>query len=315
MARNSVQFQKGMSEPEFQRLYGSEELCVAALTAWRWPNGFVCVRCGHDQGYLMSKRKLYQCANCRTQTSLTAETIFHSPKLPLTTWFRAMYHLTQSKNGISALELSRRLGVKYDTAWKLKHKLMQVMKERDDEHCTLQGRVEMDDAYLGGSRPGKTGRGADGKAPFIAAVQTDDEGRPVKMSLRVVEGFTWAEVVRFAQKSLTPNTIVHSDGLGCFTGVTVAGCEHEVTISGSGRKAAQNPTFRWVNTVLANVKNAMVGTYRPIALKHAPRYLAEFQYRFNRRFALERMVSRLAYVAVRTPPMPYRLLKLAESHG
>lgn len=315
MARNQVQFQKGMSEPEFQRLYGTEEQCIDALTAWRWPEGFVCPRCSHDHGYVLHKRKLYQCARCRAQTSLTAETIFHATKLPVSTWFRAMYHLTQSKNGVSALELSRRLGVNYDTAWKLKHKLMQVMRERDDERCQLQGRVELDDAYLGGARPGKTGRGASGKAPFIAAVQTDAHGRPLKMSLRAVEGFTWAEVVRFAQKTLSPGALVYSDGLACFSGVAVAGCEHHVHISGSGRQAAQNPTFRWVNTVLANVKNAMTGTYRHISLKHAPRYLAEFQYRFNRRFDLAQMLTRLAYVSLRTPPMPYRLLKLAESHG
>ena len=226
---------------------------------------------------MLQNRKLYQCTQCRTQTSLTAETIFHSTKLPLRTWFRALYHLTQSKNGVSALELSRRLDVNYDTAWKLKHKLMQVMKEREDKCCRLQGRVEMDDAYLGGARPGKGGRGAAGKAPFLAAVQTDPDGRPLQMALRVVEGFTWAEVARFAQQSLSAHAAVYSDGLACFNGVLTAGCAHHVLITGSGRQAAQHPSFRWVNTVLANVKNAMTGTYRHIALKHAPRYLAEFQ--------------------------------------
>jgi hypothetical protein len=175
--------------------------------------------------------------------------------------------------------------------------------------------VALDDAYLGGSQPAKPRRGAAAQAPFIAAVQTNFEGHPQRMSLRVVDGFTWAEVVRFAQKTLSPGAVVYSDGLACFSGVAVAGCEHHVLISGPGRQGAQNPTFRWVNTVLANVKNAMTGTYRHISLKHAPRYLAEFQYRFNRRFNLARMLARLAYVSVRTPPMPYRLLKLAESHG
>ena len=115
-----------------------------------------------------------------------------------------------------------------------------------------------------------------------------------------------------AQKTLAPATRVFSDGLPCFAGVTEAGCEHEPIVSGPGRQAAQNPTFRWVNTVLANIKNAMVGTYRHFDHKHAPRYFAEFQYRFNRRFDLSQMLARLGCVATRTPPMPYRLLKLAE---
>ncbi|MCB1741780.1 MAG: IS1595 family transposase, partial [Gammaproteobacteria bacterium] len=165
MARNQVQFQKGLSEPAFRELYGSEEQCVQALAKWRWPKGFVCPRCQHDRAYLITARALYQCAQCRTQTSLTADTIFHSTKLPLTTWFSALYHLTQAKNEVSAMELGRRLGVSYNTAWKLKHKLMQVMKEREEQRCQLSGRVEMDDAYLGGSRPGKGGRGAAGKMP------------------------------------------------------------------------------------------------------------------------------------------------------
>lgn len=315
MARNQVQFQKGLSDREFFSQYGTEAQCIEALKQWRWPDGFVCPRCVHTRGYFIETRKLYQCAQCRAQTSLTADTIFHSTKLPLTVWFLAMHHLTQSKNGISALELSRRLDVNYDTAWKLKHKLMQVMKERDDEHCQLSERVEMDDAYLGGAQPGKSGRGAAGKTPFIAAVQTDAEGRPQKMRLRVVEGFTWAEVVRFSQKSLLGGTEVHTDGLACFTGVLLADCVHRPQVCGGGRQAAQNPDFHWVNTILANVKNAITGTYRHIDAKHAPRYLAEFQYRFNRRFNLAQLLPRLARVAVRTPPMPYRLLKLAESHG
>src|SRR5215210_8611537 len=116
MARKSVQFQKGLSEPGFEELYGT--------------------------------------------------------KVPLRTWFRAMDHLTQSKQGISSIELGRRLGVTQTTAWTMKHKLAQVMLERDGER-QLTGRVELDDAYLGGERSGgKRGRGSPGKAPFLAAVET-----------------------------------------------------------------------------------------------------------------------------------------------
>jgi transposase-like protein len=171
MPRNSVQFQKGMSDADFDRLYGSEEQCRAALFTWRWPKGFIRPVCGGCKHSVVETRALYQCSACRTQISLTTGTIFHSTKLPLKTWFRALYHMTQSKGGISSLELARRLGVTQNTAWKISHKLMQVMYEREAQK-RLTGRVEMDDAYIGGKREGKRGRGSAGKVPFVAAVET-----------------------------------------------------------------------------------------------------------------------------------------------
>lgn len=314
MARNKVQFQRGLSDSAFHDLYGTEPQCRQALFVWRWPNGFVCPECGHDHACELKTRGLFQCARCRTQTSVTAGTIFHRTRLPLTKWFRAMYHLTQSKNGVSAMELMRRLDVNYDTAWSMKHKLSQVMLERENTR-RLSERVEIDDAYLGGERPGKPGRGADGKTPFIAAVQTDWDGRPHRIVLHTVTGFTSQQVLRFAQRCLMPSAEVYSDGLACFAAVIEHGCSHTTSISGGGRAAATNPTFRWVNTVLGNVKSALVGTYRHLDSKHAPRYLAEFQYRFNRRYDLAGMLARLAYAAVRTPPMPASMLKLAEPCG
>ena len=153
MARNRVQFQKGYSLVQFMDDYGTEEKCTQALFRWRWPNGFVCPRCEHSGHWRHQSRALYQCRSCRHQVSLTAGTIPASTKLPLRIWFLAMYLMTQTKNGISALELSRQLAVSYNTAWKVKHKLMQVMKERDDTR-PLGGWVQLDDVYWGGQRRG-----------------------------------------------------------------------------------------------------------------------------------------------------------------
>ena len=97
--------------------------------------------------------------------------------------------------------------------------------------------------------------------------------------------------------------------------MTQAGCTHEVIKTGGGPKAAKTPAFKWVNTALGNIKAAIVGTYRAVREKHVPRYLAEFEYRFNRRYKLEDMIPRLAFVALRTPPMPYKLLKLADVYA
>ena len=229
MARNQVQFQKGLSEQEFDRLYGIEELCRAVVVAARWPDGFECPACAGWKHSVIKSRGLFQCSACRRQTSPTAGTIFASTKLALRRWFRAMYPMTQSKKGISSIELGRRLGVKQDTAWKVKHKLKQVMLERDAAK-KLSGRIEIDDAYVGGERRGgKRGRGAAGKTPFVAAVETTEDGKPVRLKLRRVAGFSGAAIEDFAERSLAPDCAVVSDGLACFASVTKAGCTHTVS--------------------------------------------------------------------------------------
>ena len=181
MARNKVQFQKGLSEAQFAVLYGTEDQCREAVMRWRWPSGFVCPVCAGEHHSFIKTRALYQCTGCRRQTSVIAGTIFAATKVPLCTWFRAMYHLTQSKGGVSSIELGRRLGVTQTTAWKIKHKLMQAMMERDATK-RLTGRIEIDDAYLGGERNGgKRGRGAPGKTPIVASVETTPEGKPIRL--------------------------------------------------------------------------------------------------------------------------------------
>ena len=131
MARNPVQFQKGISLNAFLSLYGTEDQCFDALYQWRWPNGFLCPHCGHDRCCQLNSRKLQQCNRCHRQTSITAGTIFDSTKLPLTVWFQAIYLMTQDKKGVSAMKLHRHLGISYNAAWRIRHKLMQVMMERD----------------------------------------------------------------------------------------------------------------------------------------------------------------------------------------
>jgi ISXO2-like transposase domain/Transposase zinc-ribbon domain len=312
MARNSVQFQKGLSEAGFEDLYGTEAKCRAAVVAWRWPDGFECPVCGGASHSEAKTRGSFQCSACRRQTSPIAGTIFAATKVPPRTWFRAMYQLTQTKQGISSVELARRLGVTQTTAWTLEHKLAQVMMERDADE-RLHGRVELDDAYLGGERSGgKRGRGAPGKTPFVAAVETTPEGKPVRLKLRRVSGFCGRAISGFARRGLHPGCEVVSDGLACLAAVAAAGCRHEVTKTGSGAAAARTPAFKWVNTALGNIKAAITGTYRSISRKHVPRYLAGFEYRFNRRYDLAAMLPRLTKAALQTPPMPYRLLKLAE---
>ena len=310
MARNKVQFQKGISLNEFLKHYGTEEQCFSALYAWRWPNGFICPNCGHDKCCRLNTNTLQQCNRCHRQTSVTAGTIFESTKLPLTTWFQGLYLITQDKKGISAMQLHRQLGISYNAAWRMKQKLMQVMLERDLEQ-PLADFIELDDAYLGGERTGcKPGRGASGKTPFVAAVQTTCEGHPVRIKLSVVKGFRKTEIGAWGEKHLVEGSTIISDGLACFNAVSDAGCWHHKIVCGGGRASVEEPEFYWVNTILGNLKSALRSTYHAIRPKYVQRYLAEFQYRFNRRYDLSSLIPRLAYVALRTPPMPDRLLKI-----
>ena len=183
---------RGLSDEVFGEAFGTKEQCRAALVRLRWPGGFVCPWCGHREHCVLAGRGLYQCNRCKKQTSPTAGTIFHATKLPLTHWFAAIHLIVTAKNGISSVELGRRLGVKQPTAWAVKHKIMAVMARREGE-TALTGRVEMDDAYLGGVRSGgKRGRGAAGKTPFVAAVSTSPEGRPAQAEAGAGQGLPQA---------------------------------------------------------------------------------------------------------------------------
>ena len=233
MSRNPIQFQKGLSLSEFQRRYGTEARCEAALKAWRWPDGFVCPHCGCRDHAIVGQRRLHLCHGCRRQTSLKAGTIFAKTLLPLTKWLQAMFLITQSKNSISSLELSRQLGVKYDSAWLMRQKLNAVMQS-DEESRKLDGRIEMDDAVLGGEKGelegGKRGRGGPNKIPFVVAVATSDEGRPQRLALMPVAAHNKDEIARIAELHLAPSARVVSDGLACFAAVTKAGCLHEPVV-------------------------------------------------------------------------------------
>ena len=303
MAMNRIQFQKSLSFPEFQKLYGTKEQCEAVLEKARWPHGFVCPHCKCPDYYIAwhGTVKTFQCKQCAIQTSLTAGTIFHASKLPLTSWFLAMYLMTQSKNSISCMELMRMLGASYPAVWRLKHKLMQVMLERE-EKTLLSGRVELDDAYLGGEEHGgKRGRGSENKVPFLAAISTDDEGHPKYAVLTPVKGFTTADVTEWSAKHLYKTAKVVSDGLACFHAVTTAGCQHEPQIVGKERKSTGMGCFNRINTLLGNIKTSFSGTLHAFDFeKYAGRYLAEVQYRFNRRFEMATMLIRLVYASIQT---------------
>lgn len=278
MTTNRLQFQSGLSLKEFLDQYGTEAQCEAALQKARWPSGFICPECQGSSYCIVwhGKVKTFQCNCCHTQTTLTAGTIFHATKLPLVTWFQAMC-------------------------------------ERE-ESTILASRVEVDDAYLGGQRSGgKVGRGSENKVPFVAAVETNEDGHPMYAVFAPVKSFCKAEISAWAHSWLASTAVVVSDGLACFRGVTDAGCTHTPQVVGKGRKSTDMACFAWVNTFLSNIKTAITGTYHSFKFeKYVYRYLAEAQYRFNRRFDLKKMLPRLLYAEAATGKRTEKWLRLTE---
>ena len=288
MAYNPIQFQQGMSLPEFLQCFGTEAACAEALRRSRWPDGFVCPGCGGRTHCCVvgNGRSLYQCHACHRQTSLTAGTLLDNTKLPLTRWFLGIYLISQAKTGLSALELKRHIGVSYPTAWLMHHKIMTAMAGREAQR-RLSGAVQVDDAYLGGERVGgKPGRGSENKVPLVAAVSLNEAGNPLHVKLSPVATFSNEAIATWAKANLKPGCSVLSDGLACFAAVTDAGCTHSAEVVGQ-RKPRDLPQFKWVNTVLGNLKTMLSGAYKAFGYaKYAQRYLGAFAYRFNQRFDL-----------------------------
>lgn len=239
-----------------------------------------------------------------------------STKLPVRTWFLAIFLISQDKTGLSSLALMRQIGTSYRTAWLIHYKLMSTMAQRDGEH-PLSGNVQLDDAYLGGEHPGVVGRGSPNKTPIVAAVQTSNEGHPLRVKFSPVAGFTREAISKWAQANLAPGTDVCSDGLACFAGAIDAGCAHSYIVVGS-RKPRDMPHFKWVNTILGNLKTMINGGHKAFKFhKYASQYLGPFCYRFNARFDLRNLLTSLighAVTGIPTRERKIREMDLAEVH-
>jgi hypothetical protein len=226
------------------------------------PAGFRCPKCGEAgrSEFRAGARKMFQCKACHTQTSIIAGALFQNTRLPLTIWFLAIYLISQARTDLSSLALKRQPGGSCPTARLIQHKLMQTAAEREAPY-TLEGNVQIDDAYLGGRLTGgKAGRGSENKVPFTAAAALNPEGKPLYAKMDPVHSFSRKEIAERAGNRLSPGCMVNSDGLACFAGATDAGCLHNKTAV-AGRKPEDLPEFHWVNTVLGGLKTSFGGAY------------------------------------------------------
>ena len=297
-----------MNVAEFMERFGSQEACVEHLRSVRWGRNlerFACLACGHRKGWWLPKRQLVECCECHRQTSVTAGTVFHRLRSPLWKWFWAIYQLAQDKKGIAAIELAKQISVSYSTAWLMLHKLRRAMRQRDEGYV-LQGLVEVDETYVGGKAEGPRGRGANKKTPVAVALELRSDGKPGHVGMGSLERVDGHCLRRFAEQKIKKGATLKTDGWGAYRSVAKAGYAHEAAVTGSGKAAVQK--FPWLHTFIANMKRMILGTYHSVSPKHLDGYLAEFNYRTNRRWLEANLFDRLIVAAVGSKAVTYREL-------
>jgi len=287
---------------ELERRFSDEAACRAYLFALRWPGGFVCQDCGGRTARPMSSRGLWRCDACRRQVSVTAGTIFQDSKLPLTVWFRAMWHVTSQKNGVSALGLQRVLGLgSYKTAWAMLHKLRRAMVRPGRDR--LRGVVEVDETYWGGEEEGVVGRLTHEKA--LVAVAAEENGGGIgRIRLRRIPDLTRGTLHAFIAESIEPASVVRTDGLSAYLGLTDYRHDRQV----QRKQPPGEHLMPRVHRVVSLLKRWLLGTHQgAVGHDHLDAYLDEFTFRFNRRTSRSRgkLFYRLAQQAVQVDPAPF----------
>lgn len=269
-----------LSFTQFIKRFPDEKACVEYLYSVKWPQGFECPVCGCRHGYTLKNRRQYQCARCRHQASLTANTVMHRSHLPLTKWFWAIYLAACDKRGISALALAGKIEVCYETAWNLLRRIRAAMEMRD-EHYVLQGIVEFDDSYFGagkkGNIPGKGGRARGNQAVFVA-VSKDEKGNPAYLRMQLTPNVQSTSIEAFARSRIAFASTVQTDGFNAYRTPLAKRYNHEWEVFNP-----DGELLKWLHHMIGNAKTFINGTYHGTSTKHLQMYLSEFCYRFNRR--------------------------------
>ena len=294
---------------EFQHRFPDEAACAAYLFAARWPGGFVCPSCGKTKAWeLQTKAWTYECAGCGKQTSVTAGTIMHHSKLPLTTWFWAAYLMATHSNGMSALQLQRQLALgSYKTAWLLCAKLRRSMVAPG--RGPLTGLVEVDETEIAcrskhDPLSGGGGRSRQGKILVVGAVEVQDGGfGPGRLRLKEIPDYSAARLHAFLATDLAPGATAKTDGLASYVGAPKV--RHDPHVVG---KMAAHIVLPWVHRAFSNLKVWALGVYHGLRRKHVQSYLDEFVFRFNRRRTRHAAFRSLLGIAAGQAPFSYNML-------
>lgn len=290
---------------EFERRFCDEAACRVYLAALRWPDGVVCRKCQSREAWQTS-RGVWRCRACRSDTSVTAGTVFQDSHLPLMLWFRAIWFITSQKYGASALGVQRMLGLgSYKTAWLLLHKLRHAMVRPGRDR--LRGIVEVDETYWGTEEEGIYGRKLVDRALIAVAVEQDGK-RLGRIRLRQIYGHDRDSLHGFIRDSVDPGSTIRTDGLPAYQGLT--GYEHEPTVQQQQPKGVQ--LLPLVHHVISLLKRWMQGTHQgAIQAEYLDYYLDEFVFRFNRRTSTSRgkLFYRLVQQAAQVDPLTFDSLQ------
>lgn len=295
------------TQAELESRFATEAACRDYLFRLRWPDGFRCPRCTGEKDWPVSP-VLYECAGCGYQASVTAGTIFHRTRTPLTVWFRAIWWVVTQKNGTSALGLKRVLGLgSYETAWTWLHKLRRAMVRPGRD--LLSGRVEVDETLIGGLEEGVHGRQTFKKALVAIAAQEDGNGIG-RIRMKRIPDASSQSLHAFITEAIAPGAIIHTDDWLGYAGLSEKGYRWEVTTIGKDRKKA-SALFPRVHRVSSLLKRWILGTHQgAISPAHLDYYLDEFTFRFNRRTSRSRgkLFYRLVQQSMSVEPAPYEKL-------
>lgn len=289
---------------EFDRRFATEQHCIEYLFHLRWPTGFSCPECGHDH-YWQSNRDLYICRRCEYQQSITAGTIFHGTRKPLTTWFRAMWWFVTRKSGVNAVNLQQLLGLgSYKTAWNWLQKLRSCTVCAD--RFPLSGIIEADEFYLGGEASGKRGRGAEHKCAVAVAVER--QGHKLgRLRLHVITSCSAGELIPFVTNNVAAGSTIKTDGWKAYNRLADLGYDHRQILQ--SKIEDKNSVLPGVHLIASLVKRLILGTFQGrFEVKYLQRYLDEYVFRFNRRTTrtVGKRFWRVVQQAVASHPMTYQ---------
>ena len=289
---------------EFEKRFGTEEQCRDHLYRSKFNQGFLCPKCGRKE-FWWTARSLMHCKFCHHQESLRTGTVFEGSKKPLQLWYKTLYFVALNKNGLSALALKRMMGFgSYQTAWAWLHKIRGMMKRTGREK--LVGTIEVDETYLGGPKPGKRGRGAEGKALIcIALEKKKDDPKPGRVRMEVIPDTCGDTISKFVQRNVEIGATIRSDGLPSYRNLSEIGYLHDRVIEDKKKPESMMPAL---HLVISLAKRWIIGTMQGrISEKYLPVYLDEFVFRFNRRTSKNRgkIFYRLLDQCITSSPLPY----------
>jgi transposase-like protein len=287
---------------DFVKMFPDKAACATYLERLRWPNGFVCPACHQQREPWRQTRGRLVCPACHHESTVTAGTIFDKTRTPLTTWFDAAWHVTTTKNGMSAKTLERTMGVSYQVAWHMLHRFRVAMVRPSRE--PLSGEVEVDESLVGGvEEGGKRGRGTD-KAIVAIAVEIKRPKGFGRIRLRYIPDASAKSLGAFVRETIAPGSVLCTDGWRGYNGLSNEYVHRQTILSSSDDSA--HVAMPGVHQVASLLKRWLLGTHQGACEKeHLQSYLEEFTFRFNRRTSHCRglLFQRLLEQAVLTPPV------------